>query len=316
MRARGTGAAFAIAVIAALASAGDDAKSYDIDWRERWKVGQIVTVTTHQSTDTDTVKNVTEKGKSGEQKESRRDRVDAVYVVRCDEVDTEGAPTKQTVFFRSWKETKDNETDDSISGARVEVAGDRWKVEAGREANYLARLWLDDKYGKHRDVEPFKKLMPSNMAVGQVFRPELSMSPADMTKALGDESFDASGVKMQIKLVAVRGTPPDAVGDFEVNIHLPFSGKGAYFLPGVPSPDSGMDVTGTHTGPLTTSSMLGTEHFDKSVTLNLKAESDELKFSLAAKGKIVEDTKTVAGGEIPEPAPAPAKPDAPPAGGK
>jgi hypothetical protein len=54
MRFRFIAAALALTTFAASSPAGDDAKTYDIDWGEHWKVGQIATVTEHETSDLDT----------------------------------------------------------------------------------------------------------------------------------------------------------------------------------------------------------------------------------------------------------------------
>jgi hypothetical protein len=66
-----------LAACVALAWAGDEPKTYEIDWHERWKAGQIVTVTEHETMNSTS-------SVDGEVGESEHAVLDATYVVRCD----------------------------------------------------------------------------------------------------------------------------------------------------------------------------------------------------------------------------------------
>jgi hypothetical protein len=236
---------------------------------------------------------------------------DATYVVRCDALDEKGDSSKRTFFFNSWKKTKDETTDESLSGSRVEVKGNVWKLPDGETAGPLAKEWLDKKFEKDDD-NPFSKLAPPKLAVGKTWNPDRKKAAAAFAKSMADMPFDAAGIEMEIKLVSVDGAPPNASGNFDVKVHLPIAGK----IPDLPPeavllPGAAADIVAQRSGPLTKSTMLGALHIDTVMTMNIEVPQEGQKLAFTTKVKMTQDQKTIAGGEIPEPAkPDASKPDA------
>ena len=105
-------------------------------------------------------------------------------------------------------------------------------------------------------------------------------------------------------LDSVEGTPPDANGKCSFKVHLPIAK-----LPKMPPNStlragSGAELTGTRTGPLTKSTMLGTVHMDADLKMELDVETPQGAMTVTTTGKMVQDQVSVAGGEIPEAKPA------------
>src|SRR6185369_7972859 len=99
------------------------------------------------------------------------EKYEATYVVRCDALDDKGEPSKRTLFLKSWKKSRNDTTDESISGLRVAVEGKVWKLPDGKTAGDLAKRWLDKKFTKGDD-NPFSKMAPPKMAVGETWKPD------------------------------------------------------------------------------------------------------------------------------------------------
>jgi hypothetical protein len=296
---------FAAAAFAALALAGDGAKTYDIDWHERWTAKQVVTYTVHETSDMDM-------SMAGNSMKAEHEVVDAVYVVRCDEVDEKGDPTKRTVFVKSWKKTKDGTPDESLAGELVTTAGKEWKLASGKAAGAAAKKWLDSTFGKKDSGDPLEKIAPKKLTVGEPWKADPKAAADAFGKAMEDAPFDASRVTMELTLVSAEGTPPDASGKCTFKVHLPIGN-----LPNLPPQaklheGSGVEVTGTRSGPLTKSMMIQTVHMDMDLKMDIDVPTPNGTITTSTTGKMTKDSASVAGGEIPEPkAPSP-----PPSGGK
>jgi hypothetical protein len=321
MKIRARFAALVVAAAAPLAIAGDDAPKYDIAPREVWTVGQVVTVTRHEAQDLGMTMD-------GKPMSAQHDGLDAKFVVRCDAVDADGKPTRRTVWFESWKQTRNGESDESISGAHVTVADGAWRLEAGRIASAAATKWLDKKYKKRSSGEgdadnPFKELSPPKMAVGEVWKPDPKFIGKAFTRGAANAPIDVSDATMEIKFAAVRGTSPDEIGDFEIKAHAGIAAKAAGLPAGAKiAPGSAVDLTGTYSAPLTRRTMLSTAHLSGTFAMDFEVEAQGRKVSLNGKGTMVQDESTVEGGEIPappklassdDPLPSPDKPATPPA---
>jgi hypothetical protein len=288
-------AVFAAVAVAGLAIAGDEPKTYDIDWKEHWEAKQTVTYTVHETSDTDT-------SMAGNSMKKDHEAVDAVYVVRCDEAGADGSLAKQTVFVKSWKCAKDTTTDESLTGALLTVTGKEWKLDGGKTAGSLAKKWLDKKFGNKNDSSPLEKIAPKQLTIGQPWKPDPKVVAEAFSKSMDDAPFDASGVTMELVLDSAEGTPPDASGKCSFKVHLPI-GK----LPKMPPnatlrPGSGAEMTGTRTGPLTKSTMLGVLHMDVDLKMDVDVETPQGAMAVNTTGKMVADQTIVAGGDIPEPA--------------
>jgi len=296
---RGTTAAIiALAAGAALARAAEEPKTYDVRMQDRWTAGQVVTVTEHEAGSTDT-------SMAGTVILSVPESFDATYVLRCDEVDAKGKPTKRTLFVKAWKKAKGKKSDESLAGLRISVSGGEWTLPEGRSAGPLAKAWLDSKFAGRSD-NPFSKLAPTRMAVGQTWKPDLKEAVDFLGKSLEGAPFDLAKIEMEVTLVSVEGAPPDELGKFVVKVLLPIPET----LPGLPAgtkllPGSTAGMTAEHNGPLTTSTMLGTDHFEMNMKMDFEATIKDQPVSLTSTGTMVRERKTVAGGEIPKD---PAKP--------
>jgi len=296
----------AAAAFASLAAADGDAKSYDIDWHNHWKAGQVATTTEHESSDTETTMN-------GAKLSSEHELLDATFVVRCDAVDASGDAAKRTVFFKSWKQMKKGQADQSLTGATIAVDGRTWKQSGGDVPGELAKKWLDNRYVKGSDDEPVRKIAPKSLTVGRPWKPDPKEAAKAFAAMLEDAPFDLAAIEMELTLVSAQGAPPDVAGRCEIKVRLPFSST----MPGMPpgavlAPGSAADVVGFRTGPLTTATMLDTDHFDFTAHTNVEVPQQGRKIAVSTTMRIVTDSLTVAGGEIP----APAKADPPAPGGK
>lgn len=301
---------FAAAAFAALAVAGDDAKTYDIDAHEHWTAKQVVTFTDHETSDMDMKV-------GGKSMHAEQSVLDAVYSVRCDEADDKGEPTKRTVFVKSWKETKNGKSDESITGALVTVTGNEWKLAPGKTAGNLAGKWLDATFGKKDMGNPLAKVAPTKLKVGETWKADPKVVAEAFASELEDAPFDASKTTMELTLESAEGTPPDASGKLSFKAHLPISSM-PHMPPHATLHDgAGAELTGTRTGPLTKSTMVGVSHMDFTLKVDLDMQTPNGAMTAESGGKMVKDRTAVAGGEIPEAVPPTAKaPPAAPDGGK
>jgi hypothetical protein len=276
-------------------------KKYDVDWVGHWKLGQIATVTEHETKDMDMTMD-------GKPFKSAHETFDARYVVRCDALDSAGAPSKKTIFVESWKNGSDAESDQSISGLRVVIDGKTWTLPAGATAGPLAKKWLDRQCTRGAG-DPFSKLAPPKMTVGDTWKPDQAAVSKAFSAFTGDAPFEFSNVDMEIKLASVDGASPVESGTFDMTVHCPIAAKPSAAMPSgmVLLPGASAEAVGTVTCPLTTSTILGAYHFAVTMTMDLEMSPQGRKMLVAAKGRVVQDKQTVDGGEIPEPV----TPDAP-----
>jgi hypothetical protein len=305
MQTRTRAAVFATLGFVAVAVAGEGTKTYDIDWHERWTVRQAVTYTVREKSDMETTM-------GGNTLQAEHTVLDAVYVVRCDECDDKGDPTKRSVFVKSWNKTKKNDTpNESLAGETVVVTGKEWRLASGKLAGIDARKWLDSTFGKKDSGNPLEEIAPKQLTVGEPWKADPKVVAAAFSKAMDGAPFDASGVTMEMLLTSVEGTPPDASGKFTFKVHLPISK-----LPNMPPratlhEGSGAEAGGTRNGPLSKSTMLETVHMDIDMKVDIDIPTPNGTVTTSTVGKVVQDKSAVAGGEIPEP-----KAPAPPAGDK
>jgi hypothetical protein len=281
----------AIAAAALLAWAGD-AKQHDVEWRERWKAGQVVTVEEHSTEEiVSPMKN-------------EKTAVDVVYVVRCDEADADGRPTKRTVHVKSFKKVVDDVADESISGKTLAVDGRTWKLADGSTPSRIASGWLNAMFT--RDPEEIGDMLkafdpPKQMSVGETWKPDPKKVREYFMSKMKGLPLAEEGVKLEMTLTSVTG----ADGTFDAVFRLPLGAA-----PGMPpdaklTSDSVMDAKWHGTGPLTDRTV-GAE--ESSLTMKMSMDMGGQVMEMAAVKKAGKTTKT-AGGEIPAaaaPAPAPA----------
>jgi hypothetical protein len=302
---------FCVAGFAALAFAGDDAKTYDVELKARWEAGQTVTVTVHETYDKTS-------SEGGNLPRTERELLDATYVVRCDAADANGEPTRSAVFLKSWKKTEDATTDESISGALVVVEGKEWKLADGRTPGIQAKRWLDREFIKGRKAplsNPLSRLVLPKMSVGQTWKPD-GKTVIELFDMGGTRSpFDASTVTMEVTLASVDGTPPRASGRFDIKVRMPITTFPGMPQDGAVGSGSGFEITGDRTGPLTTSTMHGIEHMQMEYSVVVNVPQDVSR-SVTMKVHMTESKSTVAGGEIPAATPEAPKPATPASGGK
>jgi hypothetical protein len=302
---RFAGSMVSVVAFVALAWAGDDAKTYEIDWRPHSSAGAVETVTVHDAQDM-----VMTLGAATTPFKTQSETLDAVYVVRHDAVDAQGASTKRTLFLKSWKQTKDGATDDSLSGRRVEVDGETWKVADDKIVTAGAKKWLDGEFAKP-DQHVLEKLEPpTRMTVGRTWKAD----PQKAISAFGgsDVPFLGDGCSVELTLVSAEGAPPDVSGRFECKLHFRIGGK----IPNMPptakvSSDSVADITATTSCKLTNQA-LRDDRIDMTMKMDvdLGPQANGALMHMKMTGK--QEQKSVAGGEIPEPV----KPDVPAPGAK
>jgi len=297
---RGTIVAFlTLAACGAFARAGDDPKTYEITWKERWTAGQVVTVTEHDASDTESTM-------GGKTINAEHETLDATYVLRCDAIADKEEPAKRTLFVKSWKQTVGKQVDESLAGLRIEFEGAAWSLPEGKKAGPLAKKWLGKKFKKDSG-DPLSKLAPPRLEIGKPWKPDPKAAAEAFAKSIDDAPFDPAKIEMEITLTSVEGAPPDETGKFALKFHLPISDKPAGLPEGaVVLPGSAAEMVGDRSGPLTTATMLGTEHMEMNMTMNVGVTTKGGQVEFTTKLKSVQDKKTVAGGEIPEaPAAAP-----------
>src|SRR5262245_39908338 len=162
-----------VGLAAAAAQAGDgEAKRYDLSAPEKWRVGEIVTVSSHRVT-----KSVLARITEGSAPQERRSHLadDCVYVRRCDAVDAAGLPARSLVHFTTWLHAVDDYEDKSLEGALIETSPEGWSVVSrGTRPSPYAQSWLDVEFGRPSfdPVAPLGIRPDGPVAVGDTWQPK------------------------------------------------------------------------------------------------------------------------------------------------
>lgn len=210
MRARFVLPVFVLAAIGLpAASAEDGPATHTLPKKETWKVGDVAT---REESQVQTEKTVVNVGGQVVQDQTRTTDTSFVAVLRCDEVNDAGDYTKALVWFKAWKQLRGDTTDESLTGAHVEVEGAPGKrtarvVTPDLKPSIEAAQWLDKELGAgDKDDSKFSDaFLPAGpVAVGESWTPDIAKVAAmfgegDKLTVVADKST-AKGT-----LVAVDG---------------------------------------------------------------------------------------------------------------
>jgi hypothetical protein len=202
------------------ASAEDGPATYTIPKKETWKVGDVATREESQVQTEKTV--VTANGQVVQDRSTSTD-TSFVAVLRCDEVNDAGDYTKALVWFKAWKQVRGDTTDESLTGAHVEVEGASGKrtarvVTPDFKPSIEAAQWLDKELGAgdKDDSKSADAFLPAGpVAVGESWTPDIAKVGAmfgedDKLKVVADKS------KTKGTLVAVDGGIATLAWEFDL----------------------------------------------------------------------------------------------------
>jgi hypothetical protein len=199
-----------VGLAAAAAHAGDgEAKRFDLSAPEKWRVGEVVTVSSHRVTKTVLARIV-----EGEAPQERRRDLgdDCVYVRRCDSVDAAGAPSNSLVHVTTWLHAVDDDEDKSLEGALLETSPDGWAIVShGTRPSPYAQKWLDVEFGR----PPFDPVAPLGI------RPDGPVAVGDTWQPKGCSMIEtfAAGTRMPVRMKDAKSSVTLAGADGDV-VHV------------------------------------------------------------------------------------------------
>lgn len=202
------GRALGLAVpLVAWAAVARAAPTYDVAREDRWKPGDVVTVTTTE----DRYQEIRFPAREAEMPSTpRRLKAKVVAIEACLETDADGHRTRTRVWFPTWSFDTGTTKDESLQGAVVEVTG-RGKerkqtlVGAPMAPSKPAAAWLARTYGAGRpDGEGVRRawLPKVAVAVGDEWGADLG---AVLDGLWGAEQIDRSKATSSAKLSKVDG---------------------------------------------------------------------------------------------------------------
>jgi hypothetical protein len=300
----------AVVPLGVLASMAWAAPTYDVAREDRWKPGDVVTVTTTE----DRYQEIRFPGREAEMPSTpRRLKAKAVAIEACLETDADGHRTRTRVWFPTWSFDTGTTKDESLQGAVVEVKG-RGKerthalVGAPTAPSKPAAAWLARTYGAGRpDGEGVRRawLPKVAVAIGDEWGADLGAVLDGLWGAeLIDRAKATSSARLakadggRAEIVCVAALPVTALPGGKGGKAVPWSKGGTYAVKGTLS----VGVEGRLVESL----------FATSSTLEGEAVSGES--AVAVLHKVDRRVEVKVGGEMLDPSkvpPLPAPADAP-----
>lgn len=296
-----------LAVLAATASA---APTFDVAREDRWKPGDVVTVTTTE----DRYQEIRFPAREAEMPSTpRRLKAKVVAVEACLETDADGHRTRTRVWFPTWSFDTGTTKDESLQGAVIEVKGrgkDRTHALVGAPTapTKPAAAWLARTYGAGRpDGEGVRRawLPKVAVAIGDEWGADLG---AVLDGLWGAEQIDRSKATSSAKLAKVDAGRAEIACVAALPVAALPAGKGGKAVPW--SKGGTYAVKGTLS--VGTEGRLVESLFATSSTLEGEATSGENV--VAVRHQVDRRVEVKVGGEMIDPAkvpPLPTSPDAP-----
>ena len=330
-----TRSGLAVLLLALGARAGlseDEPKKLDLSTPDRWEKGEVVTWAEKIDNEMET----SFRDAAGKEVEppkglavpgarrSARTHIKSVIVVRCDEVDAKGRPSRCTAFVREWSvklKDADAPEDTSLKGALVEIARNKWKLASPDvKPSHAAEAWLRNTFGPQASFpeSTFASFAGEALvAVGGAWRaPMRSILRFNQEKCSEgvailpeDERFRAD-----MKLVAAEGPDVRAAAtiDRAIDGELAMGSSSLELAPG-----SRLKIDAE------LACVLGRSHRTGKMraVMEMSVGMDQGDVVVWAKGRATVETTRTAGGEMPDPpkkktdpappAPPPSPPKAP-----
>lgn len=276
----------------------EDAKTFNLDVKPAYKVGEITTATSHDES-TNNTKVATAEGAVAFAQDVK-EVVDYTATHKVLEVDGDGHVTKELVHFSEWKQTKGDAASTELTGVHVEVTGTgvkrTWKIlTPGVTLATIAegtKGWLDKKFGGKADSEFGDAMKPGKpVAIGDSW----DLSVDKIAEAMGnDMKFDAAKSTAKATLVGVEGDLATVHVEMKLQLVSLPAGPGAVLkvLEG-----GALEMTGEGHAPLAPTA----RGDGGAMTMKLSAKTDapqNMTATIEVEGK--QESSTKAGGEMPE----------------
>ncbi len=294
-------------LLAVVATSAGAVPTYDVARDDRWKPGDVVTVTTTE----DRYQEIRFPAREADApSKPRRLKATVVAVEGCLETDAEGHRTRARIWFPTWSFDNGTTKDESLQGAVIELKG------RGKDRSYAlvgaltaptkpATAWLERTYGAGRpDGESVRRawLPKVAVAVGDAWGADLA---AVLEGLWGADMVDRSKATSSATLTAVE----KGRAEIACEASLPVAG--------LPAAKTGASVAWSKGGTYVVKGKLsiGVEgrlvdrRFTTSSTLEGEATSGESV--VAVLHKVDRQVEVKVGGEMLDPSKIPPLPDAP-----
>ena len=281
-----------------LVAHADDAKTYNLDVKPVYKVGEVTTATAHEEGANDT-KVTTAEGAVAFAKDEK-ELLDYTAIHKVLEIDAEGRITKELIHFSSWKYAKGEPESTELTGVHIEVSGREakrsWKIlTPGVTLATIAdttKAWLDKKFGPDEKGDFGDAMKPSKpVGIGESWDIDVAKVGAAMGKEM---AFDPAKSSAKATLLSVEGD----LATIHIELKLQLASISAGPAGSLKVLEGGMfEIVGEGHAPLAVTAR--GDGGAMTMKLGTKTEGPQgTTMVLAIEGK--QDSSTKSGGEMPE----------------
>ncbi|MHC5019380.1 MAG: hypothetical protein ACYTGX_04575 [Planctomycetota bacterium] len=291
----------AAACLLAGAAAAQDAKTYALDAKEKYEVGDVYTDVQNETSENHVVASV-----QGQVVHKQDEETTTTYtrVTKVLEVDDKGRETKVLVYFKQFAVKKGGFDDDTLTGKVIEITAPAggtasWRHHSGPgNIATTAVEWLNGQMSSWRNSieeekaeRAFKPKQP--VQVGGTWTPDLT----ELMKSIGMPADEKNKPEGTCTLTKVETRDGVELAHITMQAKLPVGGMpgpGGAVLPW----SKGGTMAFTHKGTMPTSARLAAGEEESTFSLEGEADMQGALVSLTVKGS-EKSTRTL-GGEIPE----------------
>ena len=184
----------------------DEPKTYALDVKPAYKVGETWTITVHDQSHNDT--KVAGPDGTVVFASDETDLVELTEIHQVVAVADDGSLAKEVIYFAKWKRLKGGQSVSDLAGTHLEVTGKgatrAWKLLTPEHAlSDETKTWVEKKYGKDDKPDFGDTMKPSKaIAIGESW----DVEPSKVVSAMGNEmKVDAAKSSVQATLKSVDG---------------------------------------------------------------------------------------------------------------